>query len=420
MRAKRLSARLKIALAAFAVTLLGTSTWAASQEKVLYDFNNYAGDGVAPDGGLIFDPAGNLYGATAGGGTYGFGTVFALTPIAGGGWTEKVLWNFGIGSDGKNPGGGLIFDAAGNLYGASGGGTYGFGTVFELSPDGSGSWTEKVLWDFGKGKDGKNIHGGLIFDAVGNLYGTTAAGGGHHFGGTVFELTPNAGGGWTEKILHNFSHNGKDGYEPFASLIFDAAGNLYGTTAYGGAAGCDRVGCGIVFELTPKAGGGWTETILHNFNNNGKDGLHPYDGLIFDAAGNLYGTTRQGGGPYSIGAVFELTRKAGGGWAEKVLHRFKGGGQAGLSPNGVLIFDPAGNLYGATAGGGTYGNGTVFELTPIAGESWTEKVLWNFGSGSDGKNPDGGLIFDAAGNLYGTTSGGGAHNSGGTAFEITP
>src|ERR1019366_6634594 len=200
---------------------------------------------------------------------------------------EQVLHSFGNGTDGNDPLGGLIFDASGNLYGTTlGGGTYGGGTVFELTPAGGGSWTETVLHNFdSNGTDGFTPYAGLIFDSAGNLYGTTRWGG-TYGGGTVFELTTAAGGGWTEQVLHSFDHNYTDGYYPQAGLIFDAAGNLYGTTSQGGT----YVYWGTVFELTPAAGGDWTETVLHNFNQNGTDGYYPEAGLIFDAAGNLYGT----------------------------------------------------------------------------------------------------------------------------------
>ena len=196
------------------------------------------------------------------GGTYtgdicqqGCGTVFELTPAAGGGWTDRVRHNFGNGTDGAFPDAGLIFDAAGNLYGTTNqGGAYGhWGTVFELSRSphaAGGGWTEKVLHSFGNGTDGIWPYAGLTLDALGNLYGTTTYGGTYN-DGTVFELTPAAGGGWTEKVLHNFNNDGADGWFPGAGLIFDAAGNLYGTTWYGGTHGQGTVGGGTVFEISP-------------------------------------------------------------------------------------------------------------------------------------------------------------------------
>ncbi len=406
-----------MAAAIVAVTVLGTATRsAAQQESVLYSFEYTHGS--SPNAGVTFDAAGNLYGTTYWGGVDEIGSAFELSPKAGGGWAEKVLHTFGTGTDGSNPSyGGLIFDAAGNLYGETFyGGAYSEGMVFELSPKAGGGWTEKVLHNFGNGTDGSNPVGGLIFDGAGNLYGT-AQHGGPYGGGSAFELTPKAGGGWTETVLHNFG-NGTDGSQSSGGVIFDAAGNLYGTTWVGGA-----YGAGIVFELTPKAGGGWAEKVLHNFGN-GTDAANAQASLIFDAAGNLYSTTSYGG-TNGDGTVFELTPKAGGGWFEKVLHSF-GSGTDGINPvDGNVIFDAAGNLYGTTFQGGIYGSsgydgeGTLFELSPKAGGGWAERVLHNFGNGTDGGLPLSGMIFDAAGNLYGTTAIGGAYNQG-TVYEVTP
>ena len=351
----------------------------------------------------------------------------ALEVVISGPTTEKKLHNFGInGTDGVYPQAGLIFDAAGNLYGTTAdGGDYGVGTVFELTPNGSGGWTEKKLHNFGiNSADGNSPSASLIFDAAGNLYGTTQYGGDFPCDllgcGTVFELTPDGSGGWTEKKLHNFGINEKDGIYPRAGLIFDGAGNLYGTTYQGGSGPCSS-GCGTVFELTPTDDGGWTEKKLHSFGLNSKDGIYPFAGLVFDAAGNLYGTTYQGGdftcGDSGCGTVFELTR-TGGRWLEKKLHNF-GNGTDGANPYAGLTFDAAGNLYGTTAQGGDYNNGTVFELTPNGSGGWTERKLHNFGiNNKDATLPQAGLIFDDAGNLYGTTAEGG-DDSGGTVFEIT-
>jgi uncharacterized repeat protein (TIGR03803 family) len=275
-----------------AVNVLGTATrTAAQQESVLYSFGNGTAPQAGPSSVLIFDAAGNLYGETVELGPNGEGTVFELTPESGAGWAEKVLHAFGKGIDGTFPLGGVIFDAAGNLYGTAQcvenycGGD---GMVFELTPKKSGGWTEKVLHRF-DGADGEEPAGTLVFDASGNLYGTTYYGGAYGEG-TVFELTPKAGGGWSEKLLHSFG-KGTDGAQPLGGVILDAAGNLYSTTQFGGA-----YGYGTVFELTPKAGGGWTNKTLRSFgNSNSLGGSNPTAGLIFDNAGNLYGTTYWGG-----------------------------------------------------------------------------------------------------------------------------
>ncbi len=390
--------------------------------KKLHSFGIHAGDGISPQADLIFDAAGNLYGTTYGGGAYGGGTVFELIPTGGGLWIERKLHNFGINSDdGIHPMAGLIFDAAGNLYGTTyGGGAYGGGTVFELMPRQGGGWTEKKLHNFGiSSDDGIHPMARLILDAAGNLYGTTYAGG-DYSGGTVFELTLNGGGDWTETKLHNFGISGTDGVHPMAALIFDAAGNLYGTTFEGG----DYRG-GAAFELMPTEGGGWIEKKLHNFGINRKDGTHPMGSLIFDAAGILYGTTSQGGsGPCSsgCGSVFEL-RPAAHGWIARKLHNFGIDSTDGTGPEGGLIFDAAGHLYGTTQAGGDYpctgsGCGTVFELTRNTSGSWIETKLHNFGiNGSDGADSRAGVISDVAGNLYGATRQGGNYSAG-TVFEI--
>jgi uncharacterized repeat protein (TIGR03803 family) len=422
MRDKRVFIGLRT-LAIFAVTLSMTNTWAAVHwnEKVLHNFNG--SDGSASQAGLIFDAAGNLYGTTAAGGTDDGGTVFELSPTVNGDWSETVLHSFNLnGSDGLIPYAGLLFDTAGNLYGTTLlGGTYSAGTVFELSPMPGGGWTETVLYSFGNGTDGAYplFYGSLILDAAGNLYGTTVSGGTHNCQnnggcGTVFQLSPTVGGGWTETVLYNFG-NGTDGYSPETGLVLDTAGNLYGTTTYGGANnGCavaQYEGCGTVFELTPAGGGGWTETVVHDFGS-GTDGFTPIAGLTFDTAGNLYGTTLQGG-TYNLGTAFQLS-PVGQGWSETVLYNFNT-----LVPNGgTLVFDAAGSLYGTSSGGST-----AYKLTPTVGGGWMETVLYTWGS-QDGSVAN--LVFDAAGNLYGTTEYGGNPQCDdpilgcGTVFELMP
>jgi uncharacterized repeat protein (TIGR03803 family) len=350
-------------------------------------------------------------------------------------------------TDGATPFAGLIMDGSRNLYGttANGGANLLGGTVFELTPDAATrTWTETVLYSFcsqggSKCTDGKSPFAGLIMDAAGNLYGTTFLGGAHRRG-TVFALTRDAAtGAWTETVLHSFcSQSGcTDGAAPFAGLIMDGSGNLYGTTASGGAhsGGGDLPG-GTAFELTPDAATGtWKETVLHSFcpQISCTDGFSPQAGLIMDAAGNLYGTTYEGGA-HSGGTAFALIRDAAtGAWTETVLHSFcSQGGEActdGASPAAALTMDAAGHLYGTTYGGGVRprraGRGTVFELTPgIAKAEWREKVLYAFCSQggavcTDGASPTDGLIMDTSGHLYGTTRGGGPNN-GGTVFELRP
>jgi hypothetical protein len=308
--------------------------------------------------------------------------------------------------------------------------------------------TEKVLHDFTNGRGGA-IPVGVILDDSGNLYGTTFDGGGAAGTGcggsgcgTVFELTPKPGGGWTEKVLHSFSEKDPVGFNPSSGVIFDGSGNLYGTTSGGGHFGCGYGGtlCGTVFELTPKAGGGWTEKLLHSFKPDGKDGQNPRASLIFDTSGNLYGTTWYGGSGacfdgngHGCGTVFELTPTAGGEWKEKVLCSFNGNGKDGVSPNGSLIFDKSGNLYGVTLESALVvgGYGTVFELQKSVG-GWRLIILHGFnGDGKDGNNPTGSLVFDTSGNLYGATIAGppqgydgpcqdGKDTGCGTVFELSP
>lgn len=406
-------------IALLVVLVLGAR--AAAKENVLYGFTGGA-DGGFPQAGLIFDAAGNLYGTTETGGGSDNGTVFELSPAQGGGWTESVLYSFAGGSDGSNPVGGVIFDAAGNLYGTTtGGGANGIGTVFELSPVAGGGWTEAVLHSF-NGNDGVAPSAGLVFDAAGNLYGTTASGGKPLFLGVVFELSPGAHGKWKEKILLELGKH-PDGGGPRASLIFDSAGNLYGT-----ASGGYEV-AGSVFMLTPRSNGTWKETILHGFTGK-SDGGSPLGPVVLDSQGNVYGTTNEGGyitGTYpcafGCGTVFELSRGAKGKWKEAVLYKFKGH-EDGDEPAAGLAFDSAGNLYGTTdLGGGNgcsfqFGCGTAFELQPVAGGKWKERVLHRFKSSEGGQQPVAGLILDSAGDLYGTASDNGPGGAG-VVFEIT-
>lgn len=404
-------------LAVFTVIIFATAA-PGQTEKILYSFRGT--DGGSPGAGLIFDASGNLYGTTALWGTYGYGTAFELSPTSGGGWTEKVLHDFGNGKDGQSPEAGLVFDASGNLYGTTyQGGIYDFGMVFALAPEASGGWTERVLYNFENSDTGQCPTAGLIFDASGDLYGTAFGGvcGGE---GVVFELTRKAGGGWSEKVLYDFQDDYLEGKYPEGGLIFGSHGILYGTTQLGGV-----YGSGTVFELAPGKDGSWAENLPHSFNDNGKDGKYPQAGLVLDTAGNLYGTTYEGGNAttcstVSCGTVFELKPKADGGWTEKLLHSFNDNGTDGYNPVAGLILDAAGNLYGTTTFGGAYNAGTVFGLSPAVDGSWTETILYSFNNnGVDGNGPSSGLVFDSAGNLYGTTQYGGPEGYG-TVFEITP
>jgi hypothetical protein len=376
------------------------------------------------------------------------GIVLATVSGASAAWKEKVLYSFQGIPDGSLPVGAVVFDKAGNLYGATteGGSSSCIslaqcGTVYQLAPPAKQGdpWTETVLYVF-KGnaaKDGASPVGGLVMDSAGNLYGTTAYGGtgncvvlGTRMGcGTVYEMSPpqQKGGSWTEIVLYSFP-TPKQGFLPQGDLVFDGAGNLYGATDFGGGFGttCDPFYkyCGAVFELSPPKtkGGKWTEKVLHGFKS-GTDGANPNGGLVLDNKGDVYGTTFGGGGLCGgggCGMAFELTPpvKMGGAWTEKVLYRFNV--QDGATPAAGVIFGANGDLYGTAYAGGTNGNGAVFNLAPTKGGRgpWKETVLHRFSNGNDGENPVAGLALDASGNLYGA-SGYGLSFSG-TVFRLKP
>ncbi len=417
MQVRILSMVLRAGFAIFAAGLFVTTAWGTDHQTVLYNFNGTDGAGAA--GGLIMDSAGNLYGVTNQGGTNGncfsgCGTVFELSRNPRGSWSESVLYDFEGGNDGIYPVGNLFMDVAGNLYGVtSQGGTHGVGIVFELSANGSGGWTETVLYSLGTNSDESSPTGGLIMDAAGNLYGTASYGGSYGWG-TVFKLSPSSGG-WTETTLYSFS-GGDDGLGPNGNLVMDAAGNLYGTTFNGGQGGgfCQGSGCGTVFQVSPGVSG-WTETVLHSFNAD--EGYGPSAGLVMDAAGNLYGTAYQGGNltgencaPFGCGTVFEVSPN-GGGWTETTLHAFGGQPDTGY-PLARLLLDSAGNLYG-TGTRATLVPPAVFELSPRQG-GWLESLPFSFNP-NDG--PTSGVILDRLGELYGE-AGGGVYGAG-VAYELT-
>jgi uncharacterized repeat protein (TIGR03803 family) len=363
--------------------LAATSPARAADETVLLNFNRNNNQPFSPMGGVIFDAAGNLYGTTVAGVIHSSGSVYELTPLVSGGFSGRPIFNFpGDETNGNEPEAPLIFDSAGNLYGTTiFGGIDDGGVVFQLSRDTSGAWHEKVLYRFRGGADGYYPQGPLTIDAAGNVYGTTLFGG-YHKGcengcGTVFELSPNANGTWTKTTLHAFEYGRHDGGFPVAGVTLDPAGNLYGTTQLGGS-NLD----GTVFELS-FVNGSWTENILYNFCSqkpNCADGQLPSAKLIFDATGNLYSTTQAGG----VGAGCE----------------------------------------GAPCG-------TVFELSPSTNSTWTETVLYSFCSVAncaDGALPTpNALVFDSSGNLYGTTAAGGLQGTTclnpygcGTVYELSP
>jgi uncharacterized repeat protein (TIGR03803 family) len=364
--------------------------------SVVHSFTG-GSDGSGPLSGFITDSAGNMYGTASTGGASNYGVVFKVNASG----VETVLHNFSGGTDGANPDGRLVRDKSGNLYGTTtSGGVNGSGTVFEVSPAGK----EKVLHSLIGGTQGSDPEAGLAMDAAGNLYGTATTGGANG-SGTVFELVkPKTGGKWLAKTLYSFG-NGTDGGLPVAGVAFDGAGNIYGTTSQGGA-----YGYGTVFELSP-SGSGWKETTLHQFQNL-DDGGTPYAGLIFEK-GNFYGAVTQGGNGEG-GVVFELTPATGGGWTFSELYSQPGWGISGSFRN--LIMDAEGNLYGTTHCDGAPDAGTVYKLTLESG-SWVYTSLYIFTGGTDGLYSFSNLVLEH-GKLYGTTNEGGAHGLG-VIFEVT-
>ena len=473
-------------LSLFVGALLAASAASAAtpQEIVLYSFQG-GNDGAFPSSNLIADKQGTLYGTTEFGGTglctdtdgfvIGCGTVFKLTKPAksGGKWTESVLYSFQgflIGSsdlrDSGYPQAGLAIDVAGNLYGTNSGGTvysYDSGNVFELSPPATsgGAWTETILYTFLGGYDGAAPRAGVIFDAKGRLYGSTSTGA-PLTGGTVFRLTPptQSGGAWTETILYDFA-GGTDGENP-AGVLLNSKGNIFGTTSGGGSFGIGDqytnswYGGGTAFELSPTLSSTkpWTETQAFVFPpcyENPSDGsacgtsTQPESSLIFDASGNLYGTTEFGGailtcGDYrdytdlGCGTVFQLVPPsvAGGAWTQNILYAFGPSSYVDAeNPLANVVFDKTGNLYGTASAGGTSTLGAIFELSPPStqGGSWTETVLYNFVGGPDGAVPAAGLLPSGSGTFYSTTEYGGTGNclrttdqptGCGTVFAIAP
>jgi uncharacterized repeat protein (TIGR03803 family) len=416
------------------VLLVVCTTAAVAQpakENLLYSFGTDGGmsDGIGPNGGLVFDSSGNIYGTTGIGGsnctntTSRCGTVFELSPSSGGGWSETVLYNFCQSgypncADGAFPESGLLMDASGNLFGTTSqggtgpcvrsGGIDGCGTVFELSYSG-GAWSYSVLYSFEGGASGDGLepaYATLISDELGNLYGTTP-GGGANGDGTVYEVSPPSiqGGAWTETVLHDFCQDNcsVDGGSPWGGVTLDSAGNLYGTTQEGAIDGL----WGVLYELSPNPDASWTETVLYKFTQ--KHAGMSESGVSIDAAGNLYGTLSYGGlqdcDSY-CGGVFRYSPSTG----KEVSFLFNG--QDGGNPiAGVLLNGDA--AYGTT----TSGAGTVFRI-----QGRTETVLYTFCARShcaDGGIPSPGALTQNSGRLYGTTSNGGRYN-GGVVFDIVP
>jgi len=399
------------------VTVLFIAAGAATQSAgaqtltVLHAFTG-SPDGSYPIASLLRDAKGNLYGTTFEGGTDNDGTVFKVSK----GGDETVSFSFDT-NHGAFPSQTVIQDASGNLYGVALEGTGGSGVVFKLSPKGK----ETVLYYFQGGlfnKNPKDPQGGLLMDKAGNLYGTTLSGGnsscstqGNVYCGTVFKLAPNR----KLTLLHSFTGKA-DGGAPAGSLITDSAGNFYGTASTGGDLNCtltNTTGCGVVFKLDPTG----KETVLHRFTGNA-DGAGPAGTLFMDSAGNLYGSATYGGQfggqcgvlgeDFGCGTIFKIDTAG----KFSVLHSFNNDGTEGLNPNGGLVGDAEGNLYGTTQVSGTDGiGGTVFKVS----KTGKLTVLFNFDGSEGGATPFAGVIRDSKGNLYGTT-----YQGKGTVYELTP
>jgi len=410
-----------VTLAVLSMPMLAVQS-AHAQETVLWSFciQGPCVNGDAPYSSLTPDGAGNFYGTTyTGGDDYqgvsAGGILFELSPNGTGGYTENVLYDFcslPSCADGANPAyNNLIFDSIGNLYGTTlDGGAYGYGSVFELSPEPAGGcpsgsvsgngWCESVLHSFNaNGVDGYYPYTGVIWDAQGNLYGATSQGPSN---GSVYELSPNGSGGWNEQVIYN-------DYITYTTLAMDSKGNIYGVDANSN-----------LFELSPNGSGGWNANNIYTFCDKKNDGCGPYQGPVFDSAGNLYGTTEYGG-TKGYGTVWKLTPGKKGTWTEKVLHSFTNG-KDGAYPFATPTLDSSGNIYGTTTVGGPNIRGTVFELA-VSGTTYKEKILFSFND-TDGDYPVASLLLDG-GNLYGTTEFGGysigASNCNcGAVFEVNP
>lgn len=364
----------------------------AQTETVLYSFNGIARQAYFPSGGLTFDSKRVLYGTTSAGGAYGCGSVYEFAPTG----TLTVLHSFSPkGGDGNQPTGGIVLDASGRMYGTTFyGGAYGYGTVFRMTPNSTG--TIKILHSFGDHEgDGNHPYAGVVLDQSGNIYGTTVFGGEFNRG-TVFKVTPSG----EETVLYSFGSQAEDGERPYGALIFGNDGTLYGTTQFGG-----TYGAGTIFEVTPAG----NHSVLHSFN--GTDGGDLFTSLT-RRDDSLYGTSATGG-EFGHGVVFKLSPTG----ELVVIHSFARFSEDGYEPSSAVIFDEDGNLYGTTHyGGAADGSGTVFKIS----SDGTKSVIHDFGGLGDGFGPLGRLVLDDSGALYGITELGGNRNNGGTIYKLTP
>ena len=395
IRLGTLTRALPLLLVLGVLIMAGALSQAQSNFTVIHNFTGP--DGSQPYSAPTLDRQGNLYGTTWAGGARGDGLVYELAHVNGS-WILHPLHSFTYqGDDGAAPQAGVTIGPDGTLFGATVGGGLGngYGTLFNVKLPAHACvtalcpWTGTTLHSFqGSDNDGATPYGNVVFDSQGNLYGTTLAGGTIN-NGTVYKAT-RSGGTWNVSVIHNFGGT-NDGCYPVAGVVVDSAGNLYGTTTEGGAN--DE---GTVFELSPSEGG-WIESYLYSFS--GSDGAYPQAGLVFDRAGNLYGATVDG-------TIFKLSPQ-GSDWNFTTIYTLSGSG-----PQSSLAIDAAGNLYGGTGGGGIYGYGNVWELSPSSGGGWTYTDLHEFTGGNDGGLPSGVAVTGPGGYLYGAAQAGGANGLG--------
>jgi uncharacterized repeat protein (TIGR03803 family) len=379
------------------LAVLTTLSHAQGNFTVIHNFTGP--DGSYPESAPTLDIRGDLYGTTSYGGAYGEGLVYQL---AHGSWALHRLYSFTGYDDGGQPYAGVTIGPDGTLYGATqwfGNGGRGLGTLLNLQPPAHVCETVVCPWGertlYTFGNAGEEPEGNVVFDSQGNMYGTAFSGGTLNWG-TVYKAT-RSGGTWNVSPIHTFAGYPTDGAHPIAGVVLDSAGNIYGTTQEGGPYGPpppNGYGYGTVFELSP-SGSGWTETILHSFANNG-DGCDVAGGLVLDRAGNLFGGT-------VCGTIFELSPQAGG-WNFTTLY-------FGEGVTSTLVIDSAGNLYGTSYFGGHGGYGNVFELSPSSG-GWSYTDLYDFTGGTDGRGPNGVVVTGPGGYLYGTTYHGGTDRYG--------
>lgn len=383
------------------IALPATSAWASST-NILYGFTGGT-DGEYTDTDLVLDSAGNIYGTSVSGGAFGSGTVFRVTPAG----KHTVLYSFHGGTDGGEPYKGVTLDSQGNIYGTAvtggkGACEGGCGVVFQLTKSGT-NWKQTILYYFTGGNDGSGPGTGLTLDSNGNLYGMTPTAGAYGVG-VVFQLKRVHMNAWEFKVIHTFT-GGNDGAAASAGRLLIRNGHIYGVATAGGAHGK-----GAAFELTPSTVGEWHVKVLYGFKGQPDAGF-PYGALSADKSGNLYGTTYYDGAN-NLGSVYELIPDGHGNWSEKVLYSFKGGSD-GASSLANLVFDTAGNLYGTTSEGGAGCScGVIFKLASDGHGNWSESIPHRFQGSPDGAFPYNGMVAGAGGYFYGATVHGGPTNDG--------